>query len=553
MKKKNTFIWILYFIVSLLLSFSIYADTTTEKSLIESGNEARTVENNEKNLGNSNRELSNKSRIFGANLFTGKYAQASFSGFNPNYVISVGDSIIIRIWGAFNHEDKYVVDAQGNIFLPNIGPIKVLGITSGNLNKSVEAAAKKVFENNVFTYANLDTAQPVKVFVTGAVYHPGLYSGLSSDSILSYLDKANGIDLERGSFIDITVLRNNIVHTKFNLYDFLSEGHIKLIQLTDGDVIFVGARKNTVFVTGAVANEAEFEFKDKIAASSIIKLSQPKPSATNFTVARKTGKLRQAFHYNLSEAPKVMLEAGDEVTVTSEKGAESILVKVEQPNAENRSFALPYSSSLADVLSQIEPGFMAQMDAIQIFRKSIAMRQKEAIQTSLAKLEALAYTSVSSTGEEANIRSKEAELISKFVERAKNVEPKGQIVLEENHNPKDITLEDGDVILIPKKNHLVLVQGEVNFPTALIYKPGNRAKDYIKKVGGYSLNADKNKVLIIRRSGVILDSPSAGSNIKPGDEIIVLPKINSKNLEVVRAITQIIYQIAVSSKIVLGL
>ena len=77
-----------------------------------------------------------------------------------------------------------------------------------------------------------------------------------------------------------------------------------------------------------------------------------------------------------------MLEAGDEVTVTSEKGAESILVKVEQPNAENRSFALPYSSSLADVLSQIEPGFMVQMDAIQIFRKSIAMRQKEAIQTS---------------------------------------------------------------------------------------------------------------------------------------------------------------------------
>ena len=146
-----------------IVEFSIYADTTTEKSLIESGNEARTVENNQKNLGNSNRELSNKSRIFGANLFTDKYAQASFSGFNPNYVISVGDNIIIRIWGAFNHEDKYVVDAQGNIFLPNIGPIKVLGITSGNLNNSVEAA-KKVFENNFFTYANLDTAQPVKVF-----------------------------------------------------------------------------------------------------------------------------------------------------------------------------------------------------------------------------------------------------------------------------------------------------------------------------------------------------------------------------------------------------
>ncbi|MFK7967748.1 MAG: polysaccharide biosynthesis/export family protein [Rickettsiaceae bacterium] len=553
MKKSNVVICILYLVISLLLSFSTNADNTTKQSLIEEGSREHKVDSDEKHLPSSNRKLPNKSKIFGANLFTGKYAQASFSGFNPNYIISVGDSIIIRIWGAFNHEDKYVVDAQGNIFLPNIGPIRVLGITSGNLNKSIEAATKKVFENNVFTYANLDTAQPVKVFVTGAIYNPGLYSGLSSDSILSYLDKANGIDLKRGSFIDITVLRNNIVHARFNLYDFLSAGHIKLIQLVDGDVIFVGVRKNVVFVTGIVANESEFEFKGKITAASIIKLSQPKPAATNFTVARKKGKLRQAFHYNLNEASKVMLEAGDEITVTSEKGSESILVRVEQPNAENRSFALPYGSLLSDVMSQIEPNLMEQMDAIQIFRKSIAIRQKEAIQTNLAKLEALAYTSASSTGEAVNIRSKEAELISKFVEQAKQIEPRGQIVLEENNNSQDIVLEDGDVILIPKKNNLILVQGEVNFPTALVYKRRNRAKDYIKKVGGYSPNADKNKVLIIRRSGAILDSFSVGSNIKPGDEILVLPKIDSRNLEVVKTITQIIYQIAVSSKIVLGL
>ena len=94
MKKKNTFIWILYFILSLLLSFPIYADTTTQKSLTEGGTEPRTAVNNGQNLVNSNRELSKKSKIFGANLFTGKYAQASFSGFNPNYVISVGDSIM---------------------------------------------------------------------------------------------------------------------------------------------------------------------------------------------------------------------------------------------------------------------------------------------------------------------------------------------------------------------------------------------------------------------------------------------------------------------------
>ncbi len=494
-----------------------------------------------------------KSKVFGANLFTGKYAQASFSGFNPNYMISVGDNIVIRMWGAFNHEAKYNVDAQGNIFLPHIGPVKVLGITSGNLNGTIEVAAKKVFENNVFIYANLNTAQPVKVFVSGAVCNPGLYSGLSSDSVLSYLDKAGGIDLDRGSFIDVTVLRNNSLHAKFNLYEFLAEGHVKLIQLVDGDVIFIGPRKNMVTVSGTVANEAEFEFEGKTTAHSIIKLAQPKASSTNFTLSRAIGIARTAFHYRLSEAAQVILENGDQIMVTDEKGAESILVKVERPHAENKSFAVAYGSTLADLLDQVFPTPGAQMDAIQIFRKSVAIRQKEAIHNNLSKLESIAYTTASATGEAANIHAKEADLITKFIERAKQVEPKGQIVLGADYNPKEIVLEEGDVIFIPEKTSLVLVQGEVNFPTALVYKRRSRAKDYIQRVGGYSSLADKNNVLIIRRSGVILNSKSSGSYIEPGDEILVLPRVDTKNLEVAKTLTQILFQIAVSTKVVLGL
>ncbi len=549
---KTIITLILYLVISLLHFSTQAADIVNDNDpLAEESIKPSPIISKEKYQ--ANRETLQTPKVFGTNLFTGKYAQASFSGFNPNYIISVGDSIIVRIWGAFNHEAKYTVDAQGNIFLPNIGPLKVLGITSGNLNKSIESAAKKVFENNVFIYANLNTAQPVKVFVSGAVYNPGLYSGLSSDSILSYLDKANGIDFERGSFIDIMVMRNNTVYAKFNLYDFLSEGRIKLIQLVDGDVIFVGTRKNVVYVKGDVANEAEFEFNGKVTASSIIKLSQPKPSATNFTLARKTGELRKAFHYRLDEASKIILGDGDEIIVTSEKGSESILVRVEQPNSENKSFAISYGSNLADLIARVKPSAGAQMDAIQIFRKSVAVRQKEAIYTNLSKLESIAYTTTSSTAEAATIRNKEADLISRFVEKAKQVQPKGQIVLGEHYNPKDIILADGDVIFIPEKTSLVLVQGEVNFPTALVYKRRNNAKDYIQRVGGYSSIADKNKVLIIKRSGAILESAAAGSHIEPGDEILVLPKIDSKNLEVVKTITQVLFQIAVSSKIMLGL
>lgn len=38
-----------------------------------------------------------------------------------------------------------------------------------------------------------------------------------------------------------------------------------------------------------------------------------------------------------------------------------------------------------------------------------------------------------------------------------------------------------------------------------------------------------------------------------GDEIMVLPKVDAKNVEVARGISQNIYQIAVAAKVVFGL
>ncbi len=64
----------------------------------------------------------------------------------------------------------------------------------------VESFVRKVFRANVYSYASLAAAQPVRVFVSGYVHRPGLYNGTSMDSLLHYLDQAGGIDPERGSF-----------------------------------------------------------------------------------------------------------------------------------------------------------------------------------------------------------------------------------------------------------------------------------------------------------------------------------------------------------------
>ncbi|NIP56320.1 MAG: hypothetical protein GWO08_23115 [Gammaproteobacteria bacterium] len=43
------------------------------------------------------------------------------------------------------------------------------------------------------------------------------------------------------------------------------------------------------------------------------------------------------------------------------------------------------------------------------------------------------------------------------------------------------------------------------------------------------------------------------STIRPGDEILVLPKIDVKSRQIAKDLTQILYQIAVSTKVIVGL
>ena len=136
----------------------------------------------------------------------------------------------------------------------------MLGVRNADLNAQVETQVKRTFRASVGVYATLEAAQPVKVYVTGFVRAPGLYGGLSSDSVLYYLDRAGGIDPDRGSYLQVDVLRGGKPRARVDLYRFLLDGQIEPLQLQDGDTIVVAPRKHTVQVGGEVLNPYVFEF-----------------------------------------------------------------------------------------------------------------------------------------------------------------------------------------------------------------------------------------------------------------------------------------------------
>lgn len=497
--------------------------------------------------------------MFGSQLFGGTFRGTLNHGFNPDYVIALGDRIVVRLWGAFNFDGSLVVDPQGNIFLPNVGPVAVAGVKSGDLHAVIESAVRRAFKTNVNAYAALDASQPVKVYVTGFVRQPGLYGGLASDSPVSFLDKAGGVDPDRGSYLDIVVKRGNQVRKQVNLYDFLLKGRLDLVQFQDGDVILVGPRRHTFSVGGEVFNAYDFEFAEpEISLAQALAMAQPKPGATHVSIVRRQGIERRSEYYPLSEAQNVRLQDGDLVNITADRYPGTIQVRIEGAHSGEHAVVLPYGARIKDVLAQIRPNDMSRLDAVQLYRKSVKARQKEMLEVSLRKLEEAALSARSKTMEEATLRGKEAELVLKFVERARQIEPKGQVILQALGRDETL-LEDGDVIVIPERTSLVMVHGEVLFPTAITWRDGFGIHDYLAAAGGYTHSADTSKVVVIAQNGAArLADGRRGlfqqeAPVLAGDEIIVLPKIETKSLEVTRSITQILSQIAITAKVALGL
>ncbi len=507
------------------------------------------------------------SDVFGANLFTGAFARQGATQFNPNYAIAIGDTVQVRLWGAFEFDAALTVDPKGNIFLPNAGPIHVQGVRNQDLQRLVEAAVAKVFRANVSSYASLAAAQPVRVFVSGFVNRPGLYSGTSMDSLLHYLDQAGGIDPERGSFLNIQVKRGQQVRTTANLYDFLFSGMLPLTQLSDGDVIFVAPRQNTVKVAGLAENAKRFEFSDSSrTVADLIKLAKPKAAATHVRVVRNTGSIKNTEYYPLADAPRVTLQNGDDLEFTADKKPGTIAIRVEGEHLSAQEYVLPYGARMGDLLKQIEYSERSDKDNLQLFRQSIKLRQKQMLQTSLNSLETAALTARSGTNDEAILRRQEAELILQWVDRARKIEPNGQVVIAQAESRKDLLLENGDILRVPTRDGLVLVSGEVLFPNAIAYENSLGLDDYIRRAGGYTQNADAARIIVAHRDGSFTEAAEkkgffgsrkeSGTDdvkVRAGDEILVLPRIDVKSRQIWKDMTQIIYQIAVSAKVVFGL
>ncbi|MEQ8654217.1 MAG: SLBB domain-containing protein [Kiloniellales bacterium] len=451
--------------------------------------------------------------------------------------IMVGDGVSIQLTGAVQTNLQTVVDPQGNVFIPELGPIQVAGVQAGGLNEHIQTQVREVYGENVDSYATVLEFSSIGVFVTGYVETPGRFAGTPTDSVIDFLARAGGILPASGSYRNVGILRNGQRLYTTDLYSFLLRGSLRNHIFQAGDTILVGGQRPLVAARGAIRNSYAFEFGGSgMRGGELNKLARPLPNVSHVLLEGTRKGEPYSAYIDMEDFETTQLEDQDNITYFADRPRDTIQVSLEGTYLGDSRYIVAPTTTLQQLLSYvpIEPELSAY-ESVLLKRPSVARQQKALLDASLDRLEQTLLTARSVTESEAQIRTDEAVLLGHYIERARTAQPEGIVVIVESDGTvNDLRLEDGDVILIPSRSSLVNISGEVKIPQTLAYEEGRTFKDYVRDAGGYTDRADEDLFIVRRLSGDIdlLENADNSTSLQPGDVLVVPPEVTTRYVQI---------------------
>lgn len=97
----------------------------------------------------------------------------------------------------------------------------------------------------------------------------------------------------------------------------------------------------------------------------------------------------------------------------------------------------------------------------------------------------------------------------------------------------DLLLEDGDVLRVPKQQQVVRVNGEVLYPSAVVYSDSKSFNEYVLNAGGYAPSSLRRGAYIVYPNGTVKGTRkflffNNHPTVRPGSEIYIPKKPESK-------------------------
>lgn len=514
-------------------------------------------------------------RRFGSELMSPRGAaamQATSSEIPGDYLIGVGDEILVTIWGSVEADLRLTVDRSGRITLPRVGPVMVSGTRYADLNANIDARVAQVFRNYKLS-ASMGKLRGIRVYVTGFTNRPGAYTVSSLSTLVNALMQAGGPS-SSGSFRNIELRRGGKLMSRFDLYALLINGDKRAdLSMQAEDVIHIDAVGPQVALIGSVNRPAIFELKPQETLDQLLAM------AGGFTAVADRSRVslerldarttERIVTLSLPEQGNAVPHSGDllrafsavEAALPQNKQNKRVLVEGEV--ARPGEYILPPSSTLSDAV-QAAGGLTpkAYLFGTELSRESVRIAQQENYDRALRDLET-EFTRSSSTrkalsADEAAAQAAQSQGAARLIANLRAVRPTGRIVLQlspsVSHLP-DLSMENGDRLSVPARPTTVGVFGSVFNGGSFLYVDGSVVSDFLRMAGGPTKGADTGSAFVLRANGSVISARQGqsgwilGSNAldsapaQPGDTIFVPEELNKTTfVQEAKEWTQILYQ-----------
>ncbi|MCZ4336724.1 SLBB domain-containing protein [Shewanella colwelliana] len=212
---------------------------------------------------------------FGYELFQGEpttFAPVSDVPVPSEYLVGPGDSIKVQLFGKENKEYDLVINREGTIQFPELGPISVAGLSFAELRESLN---HRISQQMIGIESNITMGElrSIRIFIAGDAYKPGSYTVSSLSTITQALFVAGGVN-EIGSLRNIQVKRKGKLVGAMDLYDLLMRGDASGdLRLRSGDVVFIPSVGGLVSITGEVRRPAVYELKQNETIADIVAMA----------------------------------------------------------------------------------------------------------------------------------------------------------------------------------------------------------------------------------------------------------------------------------------
>jgi polysaccharide export outer membrane protein len=214
-------------------------------------------------------------RPFGYDLFErapSTFAPVTNVPVPSDYIIGPGDRLEIQLYGTQNKTLRIMVDREGRINFPELGPISVSGQLFSQVREQIEARVARQMIG-VRASVSMGDTRSIRVFVLGEAQRAGSYTISGLGTITSALFAAGGVK-NIGSLRNIQLKRQGTVVRRLDLYDLLIRGDTTDdAKLLPGDVIFVPPVGPQVWETGEVRRPAIYEVRNESTIDDVIGLA----------------------------------------------------------------------------------------------------------------------------------------------------------------------------------------------------------------------------------------------------------------------------------------